>query len=91
MARRPPVDVVLVLTTVPVVFLAAQRGTARAEGNNAAWACACADAVPLLGRCYYQFQDTCYTVCPSCARRYRVVGQRPAPGKGMKTIRVDEF
>lgn len=89
--RRAPIDFELRLTTVPVNYLGGNKGIARAEGNNAAWICVCRDAIPLVGRCYFQFDDTCYTVCPSCDRKYRVVGRKTTPSVGRKTTRVDEF
>ena len=88
---RAPIDFVLVLTTVPLLFLDGTQGVARAEGNNAAWTCFCGDSPPLVGRCYFQFNDTCHTVCPSCERRYRVHGRRPNQYAGRKTTRVEEF
>lgn len=88
---RAPIDFALKLTTVPVNFLAHPAGTARAEGNNATWLCCCGDLIPLVGRCYYQYNDTCYTVCPSCNRKYRVKGYKTAKTGGRKTTSVDEF
>ena len=76
MPSRPRVDHRLSLKTIPVSFVDGSHGDARAEGNNAAWVCAC--GVLLVGRCYYQFGDTCHTACPSCARVYRVT---PDPRK----------
>lgn len=55
---------------VPVQFADGNNAQARAEGNNAAWTCECGTL--LIGRCYYQFDDTCYTECPGCGKRYRV-------------------
>ena len=89
--RRGPIDFQLRLSTVPVNFLSDKTGIARAEGNSAAWICECHDAIPLVGRCYFQFDDTCFTVCPSCKRKYRVNGRRSNPTVGRKTSRVDEF
>lgn len=65
-------DIRLDLFTVPVIFLDGSRSTARAEGNNAAWHCKCSNAMPLLGRCYFQFGHNCHTICPDCNRSYRV-------------------
>lgn len=73
---RAPIDRALDLRTVPVRFLGGAQAVARAEGNNASWFCSCGDPIPLVGRCYYQFGDTCYTVCPGCGRRYRVYGDQ---------------
>lgn len=67
---RNPVDHELVLKVIPVMHADGQQRQARAEGNNAAWNCTCSTL--LVGRCYYQFGDTCYTRCPSCQRTYRV-------------------
>ena len=89
--RRAPMDFKLKLTTVPVNFLSGRKGIARAEGNNAGWICKCKDAIPLIGRCYYQYDDTCYTVCPKCDRKYRVIGRKPSQTVGRKTTSVDEF
>lgn len=89
MARRNPIDVPLKLFTVPVHFQGGAQSLAQAEGNNAAWMCCCGRGIPLVGRCYYQFGDTCFTVCPECSRKYRVVGMRRA-GAGNKTVRVEE-
>ena len=49
-------------------------GVGRAEGNNAAWMCACGeDTAPLLARCFppppAQPRNA---VCPKCGRRYAV-------------------
>jgi hypothetical protein len=90
---RAPIDFPLHLTTVPVNFLNNTTTSARAEGNNASWLCPCGDPLPLLGRCYYQFNDTCYTVCPnpSCGRRYRVMGARTSPTGGRQTTHVQEI
>ena len=35
--------------------------------------CPCGAALPLIGRCYYQFGDTCHTTCKDCGRVYDVV------------------
>ncbi len=72
MRSRPPVDHRLQIKTIPVKFITGSTSTARAEGNNAAWPCACGTL--LVGRCYFQFGDTCYTQCDTCGRRYRVAG-----------------
>ncbi len=79
-------DIQLKLFTVPVNFLSGATATARAEGNNAAWHCECGDAVALVGRCYFQFGHTCHTICPSCNRRYRVIGDAKK-----RADHVDEF
>jgi hypothetical protein len=55
---------------IPVRFVDGNTAPATAEGNNAAWACEC--GTQLVGRCYFQFGDTCFTECPECRRRYRV-------------------
>jgi hypothetical protein len=89
--RRAPIDFRLRLAIVPVNYLSGKKGNARAEGNNAAWICECRDAIPLVGRCYFQFDDTCFTVCPSCGRSYRVIGRKSNPAVGRRTTRVDEF
>ena len=65
-------DITLTLTTIPVTFVDGSQGTARAEGNNAAWHCQCGQPIPLLGRCYFQFGHDCHTVCDDCGRSYRV-------------------
>lgn len=75
----------LKLSIIPVNFKKGAKGNARAEGNNAAWNCSCGEAVPLIGRCYYQFGDTCFTVCPACSAAYRIV-----PDKKKRATRVDE-
>ncbi len=74
MGRRPPVDHQLRLGQIPVIFKDGSRSNARSEGNNAGWICKCGDGLPLIGRCYFQFGDTCYTVCPTCSKKYRVNG-----------------
>jgi hypothetical protein len=68
--RRAPVDHRLVLKKIPLEFANGKKSEARAEGNNAAWDCGCGTL--LVGRCYFQFGDTCYTECPECKRTYRV-------------------
>ena len=70
MAQRKVNDHRLILKTIPVAFSSGKESEARAEGNNAAWACECGTL--LVGRCYYQFGDTCFTECPNCQRTYRV-------------------
>jgi hypothetical protein len=73
MARsRPPFDHKLTLKVIPVQFADGHAAEARAEGNNAAWTCTCGTL--LVGRCYFQFGDTCYTECPGCKKIYRVKG-----------------
>ena len=69
---RTPVDHKLVLKSVPVNYAGGDTTEGEAEGNNAAWPCKCGRR--LIGRCYYQFGDTCYTECDHCQRRYRVDG-----------------
>jgi hypothetical protein len=69
---RQPVDHQLKLTSIPVRFADGTTTEARAEGNNGAWHCGCETL--LVGRCYFQFGDTCFTECPTCRRRYRVIG-----------------
>lgn len=65
-------DIRLVLRTVPVRFLNGKVSTARAEGIIASWLCPCGEALPLVGRAYFQFGHDCHTVCPNCNRVYRV-------------------
>ena len=89
--RRAPIDFLLKLFIVPVNYLSGNKDEARAEGNNAAWICECEDKIPLVGRCYFQFDDTCFSVCPSCQRKYRVKGRRISATGGRKTVAVDEF
>jgi hypothetical protein len=84
MASTSKPDRPLKFTEVDVIFMDGNRVKARAEGNNAAWNCACGDTLPLVGRCYYQFGWTCYSDCPQCLRRYRVV---PTPKKRVKEVR----
>ncbi len=72
MPRRSLVDHKLQMKAIPVRFSTGAATEARAEGNNAAWVCDCGTL--LVGRCYYQFGDTCHTECPDCGRQYRVVG-----------------
>jgi hypothetical protein len=71
MATRLAVDHRLQLKLIPVSFLDGTDAEARAEGNNAAWRCLC--GALLVGRCYFQFGDTCHTEC-DCGRKYRVSG-----------------
>jgi len=71
---RPPVDSALRLSATQVNFKDGTTGSGTKEGNNAAWHCNC-DGKPLLvGRCYYQFGDTCYTKCAGCGKVFRVRG-----------------
>jgi len=79
-------DVKLTLTTIPVSYKNGQGGTARAEGNNAAWICACQNPIPLVGRCYFQFGHDCHTICPDCNKHYRVLKD-----KKKKAIEVVEY
>lgn len=65
-------DIMLILRTVPVRFLDGTTSIARAEGIIAAWHCSCGEALPLVGRAYFQFGHDCHTVCPNCHRIYRV-------------------
>lgn len=81
--RRPPKDFSLVIGTITVTFLNGNTTLATCEGNNAAWNCACGKL--LVGRCYYQFGDTCYTVCPTCNKHFRVKGDAKK-----RAIAVDE-
>ena len=67
---RLPRDHKLMLKMIPITFADGKKAQARAEGNNAAWSCECGTL--LVGRCYYQFGDTCFTECPDCGRTYRV-------------------
>lgn len=69
---RAPIDHKLKLKSIPVEFADGHTTFARAEGNNAGWECEC--GTPLIGRCYFQFGDTCYTECPDCSRVFRVKG-----------------
>jgi hypothetical protein len=68
---RRPLDHRLRLKVIRVTFLNGSHNRATAEGNNAAWACSCGSQ--LVGRCYFQFGDTCHTRC-ECGRQFRVVG-----------------
>lgn len=72
MARRKPFDHKLILKAIPVKYADGHQSEARAEGNNAAWDCDCGER--LMGRCYYQFGDTCYTQCENCGSKFRVTG-----------------
>lgn len=69
---RRMADVRLKLGEATVTFLDKATAPARTEGNNAAWTCKC--GMLLLGRCYFQFGHDCHTICPGCARRFRVKG-----------------
>ena len=71
MARRRPVDHRLRLKTVLVEFLNGARTVATAEGNTSGWVCLC--GMQLVGRCYFQFGDTCHTRCVGCGRQFRVL------------------
>lgn len=71
MSRRA-LDHRLNIKPVPVRFTDGTTVDGTAEGNNAAWPCRC--GALLVGRCYYQFGDTCYTECPGCGTKYRVRG-----------------
>jgi hypothetical protein len=71
MARKP-FDHQLKLRPIKVQHVGGTVTTGTAEGNNAAWPCAC--GALLVGRCYFQFGDTCYTKCEECGREYRVEG-----------------
>jgi len=71
MSARRPFDHRLRLKKIQVRFLSGAVATASAEGNNAAWRCAC--GAQLVGRCYFQFGDTCHTVCDVCGKQFRVV------------------
>jgi len=84
--NRAPVDKPLQLKAIPVTFLNGVNAKARAEGNNAGWHCQCGDSLPLVGRCYYQFGDTCFTVCPACGRRYRVEADDKKRAREVKEI-----
>jgi hypothetical protein len=70
MARRL-VDHRLRLKPIPITFLDGTHSEATAEGNNAAWRCCCGSQ--LVGRCYFQFGDTCHTACVNCGRQFRVM------------------
>ncbi len=67
---RTPFDHKLRPKEIPVCFADGTTSEAKAEGNNAGWTCGCGEH--LLGRCYYQFGDTCFTECPQCRRMFRV-------------------
>lgn len=84
--RRPPIDVPLKLSNTVVHFKNGSTGTATKEGNNAAWHCNCKEAPLLTGRCYYQFGDTCFTVCPVCGKKFRVRGDAKK-----RTTHIDEI
>ena len=68
----------LSLRTIPLSFSDGRMGSARAEGNYAAWVCGCGESVPLLGRCFPSANPP-DTVCPVCARRYRIQSLRARP------------
>lgn len=72
MPKRAAVDHRLNIKPVAVRFSDGTSSHGKAEGNNAAWPCRCGEL--LVGRCYYQFGDTCYTECPNCGTRFRVSG-----------------
>jgi hypothetical protein len=59
--------------TVPVKFKDGSSSVGRAEGIVAAWQCQCGEALPLVGRAYFQFGHDCHTVCSACNRSYRVM------------------
>jgi hypothetical protein len=61
----------LKLREVPVYFVDGTQASGRAEGNNAAWLCACGQALPLIGRRFPPNHPP-NTVCPDCGRRYEV-------------------
>jgi len=69
-----PVHTRLNLESTRVQFRDGSSGPAVREGNHAAWHCQCEGAPLLTGRCYSQYGDTCYTECPSCKKRFRVLG-----------------
>jgi hypothetical protein len=70
-SNRRKGDVQLKLYNVRVTYLDGAQAVAIAEGNNAAWSCACGS--PLIGRCYFQFGHDCHTSC-ACGATYRVHG-----------------
>jgi hypothetical protein len=80
--KKKAFDHVLVLREIPVQFLDGGHTVAKAEGNNAAWRCQC--GAHLIGRCYFQFGDTCRTEC-ECGKVFRVDGDAKK-----KAIRVNE-
>jgi hypothetical protein len=67
---------------VPVQFKDGTKGTGRANGNNAAWLCACGDPLPLLGRTVV-FGKPSEASCPSCKRRYQVQKPKKKPIKAV--------
>jgi len=71
------------LRKIPVNFLNETTAEGHAEGNNAAWICQCATAIPLLGRCFPPSNPP-DTVCPFCLRRYSV------KASDNKAVAVDE-
>jgi hypothetical protein len=78
-------DILLDLRLIPIAFLDATHGEARAEGNNATWLCPCGDPVPIMGRCYFAFGYNCHTVC-QCGRQYHVIGD-----EDKRAERVEEY
>jgi hypothetical protein len=64
----------LVFREIEVRFSNGTVGMARAEGNNAAWLCACGDdPAPLLARCFPPPPAQPRTaVFPRCGRRYAI-------------------
>src|SRR5258708_35512084 len=68
----------LPLRTIPLHFPDGRIGSARAEGNYAAWMCSFGESVPLLGRCFPSANPP-NTVCPSCGRRYKIQSLRNRP------------
>ena len=77
-------DIELKLGQAPVEFKDGTKGIARVEGNNAAWICRCGASLPLVGRCYFQFGHECRTVCPDCARTFRVLGDSKKRAVGVR-------
>lgn len=78
---RKPVDHKLQLKAVAVTFADGKKSDGCAEGNNAAWMCQC--GALLVGRCYYQFGDTCHTECTSCSRVFRVTADAKKRATGV--------
>jgi hypothetical protein len=68
----------LPLRTIPLHLSDDTMGSARAEGNYAAWMCSCGESVPLVGRCFPSTNPP-DTVCPSCGRRYKIQSLRTRP------------
>jgi hypothetical protein len=63
---------------IPLLFADGRKGTAACTGNNAAWLCCCARALPLVG-----FSDVAESmdsgtsvVCPTCSRVFRVIASK---------------